>query len=441
MPPHLVLANLHLADRSYVVAAMASFAGKPADQWLSSAHPFSKGQVAQRSWPALATVPNARFIEAVAVAGPNHCLDGWSYVSRALSALLAGDQHAARHLAYYAQLRAGLCLLANLGVGIFNGINFVVDATGTIQRLDTPGPPPRLLGLGTHLAVWQALDAWSANPVTARAFLDLIKVRGVPLRDSLEAIWPGSAGTGVAGELIKSWGVDLRRGKDEHSHRNISSYGAHALNLLSTTVSQTLQFIDDVWTAFEPTGVSTFDNVDRYLLRNVLQKQHRIVAGNSKYHTGSIVTRYANLPARVQNAAPLDFLTSKSDPKSPRLIRHAKQRTVPAEATEMIARAFLLLRAATAFTHASFVDAGLDLSGGALRPWVDELAAARGFWSSSDPLEDPVDLWADIEIAMIDFNASRDPTPLEWNEWMVRTSKGLPIIYEAERVGVWSLGA
>lgn len=76
MPPHLVHANLHLADRSYVVAAMASFAGKPADQWLLPAHPFSKGQVAQRSWTALATVPNARFIEAVAVAGPTTASTG-----------------------------------------------------------------------------------------------------------------------------------------------------------------------------------------------------------------------------------------------------------------------------------------------------------------------------------------------------------------------------
>jgi len=45
-----------------------------------------------------------------------HCSDGWSYLGRAISALLRGDPHRARHLAYYAELRAATALLAKVGV-------------------------------------------------------------------------------------------------------------------------------------------------------------------------------------------------------------------------------------------------------------------------------------------------------------------------------------
>src|ERR1700722_3788839 len=37
-----------------------------------------------------------------------HCNDGWSYLGRSLGALLRGDPHRARHMAYSAELRAGM---------------------------------------------------------------------------------------------------------------------------------------------------------------------------------------------------------------------------------------------------------------------------------------------------------------------------------------------
>jgi hypothetical protein len=90
-------------------------------------------------------------------------------------------------------------------------------------------------------------------------------------------------------------------------------------------------------------------------------------------------------------------------------------------------------------THASCVDAGIDLSGGDLRLWIDDLAERRGFWRPGQALNDPSDLWADIEIALMDFSAARTAAPTCWNDWMANSERGVPQVTELERIGVWSL--
>jgi len=52
-----------------------------------------------------------------------HCSDGWSYLGKAILSILRGDPHRARHLAYYAELRAAVALLATEGIGIFNNVS------------------------------------------------------------------------------------------------------------------------------------------------------------------------------------------------------------------------------------------------------------------------------------------------------------------------------
>jgi hypothetical protein len=380
-------------------------------------------------------------IQVVAAAAPNHCMDGWSYVARAFSALLAGDAHAARHLSYYAQLRAAMSMLANLGIGIFNGINYAIDSSGNTFRIDTPHNGARALGMGTHDIVWQALKAWSENAATARVFLDLVKVRGSSLRDCIEAIWPGASMLAAAGLLVESWGLDLRRGGEEHVDRNVSSYNPHSLNQIITTPAESLRFISSSWKLFEPSSSSSFDNLDKFLLRSVLQRQHRAVYANSRYSEGAMSAQYEHLPDLVKGLASKQFILGQLEPKNPELIRRARQRSSPAQPTEMLARALLLLRAATAFTHASFVDAGIDSLAGEMRPWLDGVASERGFWAPTKPLAEPTDLWADIELALLDFDASIIPQPTSWNDWMARDAKGLPVMAEAERIGVWSLSA
>lgn len=421
------------ADRGHLQAALASFSGLPGNAWLGGQPPRSKG-VLPSTWPRVRGLPPNQVIDVLAASAPNHCIDSWGFAARTFSALLAGDAHSARHLAYYAQLRAALSILANVGVGVFNRINFVVDARGGIHRLDPNGDQ-----LGTHLAVWSTLKEWAGQPNTARSFLDMVRIKGSSLKDLIELLWPGKSVSAVATSLVASWGVDLKRGKSEHTFRNESSYSSQLLNPVGAPTEQILSFVDGAWRHLEPTGGGSFDSIDRYILRSIFQTQHFSMTGNRNYATGPIDSRYLHLPDAIRSIASRDFLVGAVEVDSPDLFARAASRT--GGALEMAARAVLLCRLCTAFTHTNFTQAGVSLARGALRPWLDELAVMRGFWPVAAPLQDPMELWADVELALMDLAASRNPAPACLNDWMVRNAKGLPVLAEAERVGVWSLAS
>lgn len=425
------------AVRGPVLRSLLRFKNKPATSWLAIGHAAERGELPS-SWSRLRAANANQVIDAVAICAPHPCMDGWSFISRALAALLAGDPHASRHLAYYAQLRAGLSILANLGIGIFNGVNFSIVGAGQFRRIDprTDGKTSNK-GIGTHTIVWDALQQWSRNPATASIFLDLIKIQSTPLRACLEAIWPGTSTTTSVTSLIEAWGLDLRRGADEHRFRNISSYAPQAFNPLPNIALEQLDFIEEVWSLLEPSVGPNLDKLDRHLLRATLWQHHHAVAGGPVAQ-GAIEQRFDKLPAEVAAIASKEFLTGLSEPDEPMVVKLARAKTDPAAAKEMISRALLLLRAATSFTYSSLADAGIKCANGELRPWLDELASARGFWKPTAPLADPVDLWADVELGLDELRASKASAPACLYDWMINKSKGLPIICEVERVGVWS---
>ncbi|WP_248447316.1 hypothetical protein [Sinorhizobium meliloti] len=334
-----------------------------------------------------------------------------------------------------------MSILGHLGIGIFNGINFVIDAHGGVSRLDPGGPN----GLGTHKAVWDVLRKWVAEPSAARAFLRMVKVGNTTLEDCLDAIWPGAITPAVAGKLIAGWGLDLQRGKDDHKFRNISSYNPQALAPMPDDANGRLNFVEHIWILFEPTSASRFDMLDRHLLRAMLWEQHLIVNQHNgagpppPYAGGSIAARYDELPASVRQIASKDFLTAQLEPDEPELIQCARSIASPAMAEHMLARALLLLRAATAFTITNFADAGIAGGSGKLRRWIDPVAVARGFWAPTAALADPADLWEDVRVALEDLADSKRTAPTSLNDWITKQRNGFPHISEAERIGVWSL--
>jgi hypothetical protein len=241
--------------------------------------------------------------------------------------------------------------------------------------------------------------------------------------------------------LIFAWGLDLQRGVSEHRARNQSSYNPQAFETMPDIPIERLDFVENVWAMFEPTSSSRFDMLDRYLLRSMLWHQHETVTPGTRMEQGAIGRNYSNLPHSVQGIASRDFLVGIREPGEPSLLAIARSRRSPALAAEMIARGLLLLRAATAFTISSFNAAGIGIGSGNLRPWIDPLAVARGFWPPGAPLGDPVDLWEDVRIGLNDFMVSMTPAPTSLNEWMQKGPIGLPVVTEAERIAVWSLGS
>jgi len=428
-------AILARADRGPILQVLSGIGGKPASDWLAAGHLAADGQL-PRNWKGVrdAGLLDKDLIEVCAIAGPSHCIDGWSYAARALSAVLAGDFHAARHLAYYAQLRAGLSILAGLGVGIFNTINFVVEADSSVTPLETGKR-----GTGTHTALRQALKAWGANPATATAFVDVVRIKGVTLRDALDAIWPSFSATAVAGTLIEGWGLDLKRGEKEHVFRNVSSYAPQGLNPLSQSALDVVQFVEEAWRLFEPHGGAGFDELDKYLLRSMLHKLREVVEIEGQpIAEGSLGKRYEYLHPAIQSLVSPEFLLEIEPAHEPFLLRLARSTAEPAMPLEMIARAMLLLRTSTAFTHSNFADAGVDSAQGQLNAWLHEMAVQRGFWPPGVPLA-PAEIWDDVELALMDFADAAAPPPACFHDWLGRPEKGLPVLAQAERITLWSL--
>lgn len=430
---------LRSASRGHILSCMRSFSGMPARQWLAAGHPAEHGNL-PRDWNVVSNLPSSQLIEAVAVSAPNHCLDGWTFLARSLQALTAGDFHAARHLAYYSQLRSSLSLLANLGVGIFNGINFVVNQNGNIARLDPGGRRPRAgrpdIGAGTHNIVWDSLKEWTSQPAQAAAFLDLLRISGVPLGDGLEAIWPGARSAFTANLIIEGWGLDLRRGRSEHVFRNISSYQPHLLNDISDATDDCLDLLDDFWTYLEPLSDDGFELLDRHLFRNLLWELHRTTNPNISRAQGMISHGYGRLPARLRRTMTLDFLVGNDEPQEISLLRLARSTADPASAREMIARALMLGRAAIGFTSSSLRNAGAP----DMTPLIDELVVSRGLLPPGSPLDNPTDLWVDVELARDDLRSSRSQPLGNLYSWLQSLSTGLPTLAQAERVSAWGLG-
>jgi hypothetical protein len=89
--------------------------------WIGRANRYSRDTIRRiKSDIGIGGVRSPRQLsQYVAASTVLHCADGWSYLGKAISCLLRGDPHRCRHLAYYAELRAALSLLASEGVGIF----------------------------------------------------------------------------------------------------------------------------------------------------------------------------------------------------------------------------------------------------------------------------------------------------------------------------------
>jgi hypothetical protein len=167
-------------------------------------------------------------------------------------------------------------------------------------------------------------------------------------------------------------------------------------------------------------------------------KQHELVSQLPR-EQGALGTRYSFLPPQIATIASQGFLVGTIEPGAPTLLTLARAKTSPASPTEMIARALLLLRTATALTYTNLVSAGVNCANGELRPWLDQLAIDRGYWKPGAALANTTDLFADVELALMDLDYSQPNDPATLYDWLCHAQKGLPTITEAERIGLWSL--
>lgn len=441
----LNVANLRRASRVPVVDALTGFAGKAINDWLP------KGQTATgqflradgkpfSSYAALiGTFTPQQIHDVLAATGPSHCIDGWTFLSRALAALLSGDTHTARHLAYYAQLRAALSLLHCHGIGIFNGVNLAVDASGALLHIGNNQPAKR--GHGTHPAAWTALRGWADHIDSTDVFLSSVKFRGVALMDCIDAIWPSAVGAPLVSKVIENWGVDLKRSAEEQESRNISSYCAHAFNAADSQMSSRLELVQSIWRGLEPDGRGGFPALDRHLLRKLLelmkQEQSKIAPQQNLWQTA-----FGRLDSRIREFVSQKFLERDvdEDPTDLAVFTHADNKQ-PGDVHAMVSRALLLLRSATGVVRSAFLDARFDLATGDLQSWFDSVGINRGFWSASQPPQEFEELWDEISYAVTDLDEYVSTGIGDQLGFGNSLRDQVAFLSQAERACIWGVGA
>jgi len=415
----------------------------PNSRWLSAANRYSSNTTKQLEIDTgvggtIAHTQLGRYIAASTIV---HCVDGWSYVARALEAALSGDTHAATHLAYYAELRAAMSVLAAGGIGVFDQKNFVLTSNGDCQQVNG----------STHTFAWDALNHWATLSAASDLVFDVVQPGGSSLATWLQH-FPGSAGSvarsRVVSNWLRDWGVDLRVFVEDREARNRSSYRPTSIpHLKRLRFSESLEFLEGFWKTFEPSALHPFRVLDRHLLRRGMAQAFKASSGSSPKRAPraymSFVKKVIHAVGPGDLSAPewLQFLDLTSDKVESPLLATAEGQAAKDSAQyhlQVIARASMLLRIATGASRA-MVAATSSAERAQLAFWWHALGEDRGFWDSPAIPTSLMDLWADVDSSVTQASAARSDS--QSRRVFLGSNPGAARMLSAcERIPLWGLG-
>ena len=341
------------------------------------------------------TIRARNLAEYIAASVPIHCCDGWAFLGRAMGCHLRGDSDTARHLAYYAELRAAMCLLAANGIGVFRNSHFVIDGSGDAHRVSSDQ---------THRAAWDLLEAWSNQPGAATLLAVVLQPGGRPMEDWLLAMPGGTSWQPIATTWLQRMGLDVQVFGVDRDARNEASYRPTRLRPADAlAAANTAELACQLWRLLEPTPPITFAQVDRYLARLTLEMAFLATSGSS--HRQAPV-RFRNtvdaIVSSVVNGEEADlwkaFLLRQREPDDPDLLRFAGRVTAirqPNHHAAVMGRAMLLLRVASGAARHMLIQAGIGLDDIAF--WWHPYGEDRGLWGRPPAAVDLTDSWADAE--------------------------------------------
>ncbi len=391
----------------------------------------------------IGVVNNNNLRQYIAASAPIHCLDGWGFLGRAMICHVQGDLDVSRHLAYYAELRAAMSLLAIQGVGIFSGKHMLVDANGTCIRFGK--------GLTTHKVAWLVLDHWAGLTRSMTALSAAVSPYGLPFADWLSAFGAGTLLRPMASEWFTRWGLDLKHFSDDRDARNESSYRPTKIvtrdHISSIGISK---FIAAFWRTYEPATSYQPVVLDRHLLRQGIESAFEALTGRKPANAP------ADFESRVKQmiehlnppGAPagilLDFLMRRSEPGTNVILEEAGRTTTPQDPRhhlQVMSRAVLLLRVATGACAGLFQNAGYKRSD--LEFWWQDLGKNLGFWDRSSLPDTLTDLWGDVEdvlSSLEEWISDHDPKNPSMFAFKSNKNSGIDVLSGCERIGLWSLG-
>lgn len=386
------------------------------------------------------TIKDAHLRQYIAASAPLHCLDGWGFLSRAVEAHCAADYHAARHLAYYAELRAAMSILAGQGVGIFNSVHFRIDAKKQVHELFRGQ---------THKAIWPALRYWSGLDRASALLSQTVSPSGIDLSDWLAFFGTAASARPLAARWLRTWGLDLRELSADHLARNYSSYRPTGFAPGGAIPAcDTPNFARDLWTLSEPSSVPFF-KLDRHLLRLSLEQAFRGTTGLApvdapqpfKGRVDSMLTAAGMEGTAFQEWS--EFLTRAKDPETPLILTLGTDPRALDDRLrhlQMMARAALLLRIATGSSQMLLRTNSITAE--TLRFWWEPIGTQRGFWEDGSPPTPLTSSWADIEEALAEVGNWQGSVGNPSSYRALRTGIPRPLtrLGGLELAGLWGLG-
>jgi len=373
------------------------------------------------------TVDHNQLIEYVSESAPTHVIDGWSYLGRAIEATLRGDTYAAIHFGYYAELRATMGLLASEGIGVFNGRHPIVRTSGITTRFPTTGTAR------THAVVWPILSYWSSLKRASDLIDEIISPRSLRLSQWLIGTGASVPVRAVAQSWLRAWGIDLAAVDDDHDSRNLSSYRPSEFRKPTPLdVHESVAFVEELWRLFEPESSQRFPRLERVLLRSARKK-----ATTAPATVGDLEALGLTAPEAAQ------WATFLADIQEPMPLQEANNQSQVDDARchfQILSRAALLLFVATGSVRRLFLNAAYTID--TLSFWWRAMGEARGLWTAGSSPADPLDLWADILVAISDSDDWRSRNPpgsVSLRDWRRADMPERDYLGAFELVGIWGL--
>lgn len=345
------------------------------------------------------TYRHRHLVEYVAASTVSHCFDGWSFLARAFEAEMSGDPESARHLGYYAELRAAMSLLASEGIGIFNRHHVVISNSGKCLSYAR--------NKNTHVLTWDALEDWATQPRSRDLLLQAVRPHGIPLAEWLSFFGGGT--DFIAEEWLTQWGLDLSIFRKDHDSRNVASYRPSAFTSPGPgNIRNTVCSVMELWNMCGPGLYGGFSLMDRHLLRLVLGVLFKNRSGRSpkqsKYrYNMQVSSMLEDVPLTDSVRVELQkFLCFEIESQVPTLIIDAGKKNKPNHpnhSRQVLARATLLLRVATGSVSMLLDDSNAEFYFD-LDFWWTSASVRRRLWNAVNPPTSFEDLWADVSDAL-----------------------------------------
>ncbi|MEJ5208141.1 hypothetical protein [Denitratimonas sp. CY0512] len=410
-------------------------------EWMPTENPYKTDCInkLKQVFSQGVTSINCRYlVEYIAASTVVHCFDGWSFLGRALDAELSGDSDTAKHLAYYAELRAAMSLLAGHGIGVFNDKHVIVKDDGFCYLFPRKDDGQYLR---THQFVWEALQYWGDLLPARDTLFNSIFPGNIPLGEWLNH-YPGSANF-VASHWLKQWGLDIARMAEDRDARNVASYRPSAfISPGCDSVQNTITSVCQLWELCEPRSQGGFQVMDRHILRASLHEaiKQKIDSEDEfeRMVRSDVQTILDNISPQDLNESQWKEFLSRNE-KHPVLAESAGTLSVNqvGHSRQVLSRALLLLRVATGSTSVLVKDCGGSKD--SLNFWWSGSPVSRRLWEPDSPPDQFSDLWEDIGEAKDELIDAANSPHISYHSIWRQNSRQISVFPTTERVALWGL--